>query len=73
MLNATSHAASVWNQLLDQRTGNGNSSDCSGGATLRGGTDDNANWAKENDSHSDARPPSLMSYGVERLLSLIHI
>ena len=67
MLNATSHAPVVWDQLLDQRTGSGNNSDCSGGATSRVGTDDNANWAKEHDSQTDVRPPSLMSYGVERL------
>jgi len=67
MLNATSHAADVWGQLLEQRTGSGNNSDCSGGgATSRVGTDNNGNWPKDNDSQTDARPHSLMSYAVER-------
>jgi len=72
MLNATSHTAGAWNQLLDQRTGSGNiiTSDNSG-AKSRVETDDNANWTKDGGgggSQTDGRPTqSLLSYGVERL------
>jgi len=64
MIAAAPHPAGVWDQLLDQRTGTGNSSE--GGVTSRVETDDNANWTKEGDSPPDNRSAAPLTLAAER-------